>query len=42
MMIKVLITFFAVATIYSIIRRDWPMSLYFLGATILNIGVMVK
>jgi len=42
MLLKFLIAFFLVGAIWSIIKKDIPMLLYFLGAAILNFGVLIK
>jgi hypothetical protein len=41
-MLKLLIIFFTIGFIVSAFKRDVPMSLYFLGAAILNFGVLIK
>ena len=42
MMLKALIIFFGLGFIVSLFKRDWPMVLYFLGAALLNLGVLIK
>lgn len=42
MMLKGLIIFFIIGAIWSIYKRDIPMICYFLGAALLNFGVLIK
>ena len=42
MMLKGLIIFFVLGFAVSLFKRDWPMVLYFLGAALLNLGVLIK
>jgi len=42
MMLIFLIIFFTIGFIFSLFRQDWPMSLYFLGVALLNLGVLIK
>lgn len=42
MMLKALIAFFAAGFLFSLVKRDWPMVLYFGGAALLNLGVLIK
>lgn len=41
-MLKGLIAFFICGFLWSLIKKDWPMVLYFLGAALLNLGVLIK
>ena len=41
-MLKGLIVFFALGFLWSLVKKDWPMALYFLGAALLNLGVLIK
>lgn len=42
MILKLLIIFFTIGFIISAFKRDVPMMLYFAGAAILNLGVLIK
>ncbi len=42
MMLRGLIIFFTIGFLWSIYKRDFPMILYFLGAALLNLGVLIK
>ena len=42
MMLKGLVIFFSIGFVISLFKRDWPMVLYFLGAALLNLGVLIK
>ena len=41
-MLHFLIIVFAIGTIVSVFRREWPMVLYYGGLTICQVGVLLK